>query len=123
MAIEPQTRTVAAQMRTSDFLEQLHETGKKIPLEAVSDFIRRNQHSNSIPADLASAARVRILTREQARRLRPCRVVALAASVDRQGGMLSCPSASRSRDSSASICSILGRLVWSGSGSRRTSRY
>jgi hypothetical protein len=66
MAIEPQTRTVAAQMRTSDFLEQLRETGKQIPLEAVSDFIRRNQHSNSIPADLASAARVRVLTREQA---------------------------------------------------------
>jgi len=66
-AIEPQTRTVAAQIRTSDFLEQLHETGKKIPLEAVSDFIRRNQHSNSIPADLASAARVRVLTREQAK--------------------------------------------------------
>jgi len=53
-------------MRTSDFLEQLRETGKRIPLESVSDFIRRNQHSNSIPAPLASAARVPVLTREQA---------------------------------------------------------
>jgi hypothetical protein len=67
IAIEPQTRTVPAQMRTSEFLEQLRETGKRIPLGAVSDFIRRNQHSNSIPVPLASAAQVPVLTREQAK--------------------------------------------------------
>jgi hypothetical protein len=66
-AIEPQTKTVATQIRTSDFLEQLHDTRRRAPLEAVSDFIRRNQHSNSIPALLASTARVQVLTREQAK--------------------------------------------------------
>ncbi len=49
IAISPQTSTVAAQLRASDVVEQLPEMRKRIPSEAVSDFIsqipfRRSSH-------------------------------------------------------------------------------